>query len=778
MTVKTLGIPNIRIRLKTTFRVSLPPLGHGLEITSVPVQLEARTLAIRVVQLSEPETLSIDIAPTPEILDLTEQTRFTPTITVHAYPVEQFADTPINIRSYPVRLPNVRLFGMNYADKYWEEVPNPLKQEQRRTKVKGTSPLQQRTPPEDGVAPPPRKPHEPRKPSLWDLIFVLLKPPIRLDTTEDVYFPHPLFPYQIAGVEFLMGNESALLADDMGTGKTVMTIAALRILAQQAKVKRALIVCPLSVLNEWKKHLHEWAFDLVPVYVRGDKRQRSALWKSDAHVYVTTYDTLRGDIESKTFPADRHDMFDVVVLDEAHHVKNLTSGRSKAVRKLQTRQRWALTGTPVQNRIEELHALFEFLRPGYLTGYTNPQFVKQRIEPYYLRRRKQDVLADLPPKERQEIWLELDNDQRAVYDAAEMAIQDELRQLGDDVNEIIINRSVTKLKQLCNFAPNKGTSPKVTQLKEHVEQIVNAGNKVIVFSQFIGEGIDKLEKALKAYGVAKIVGDQSESERARQITIFKQSRNVNILLASVRAAGEGLNLVEANYVIHFDHWWNPAVMWQAEDRVHRRGQRLAVNVYAYWVYDTIEERIYELLEQKKLLFQQLFDADSAAITLEKAITMDEWLDILKVKQKPKAQHTPTRNISTSVSLTEIQATLKQIDPSHFEQVTQKLFQHLGLTNARVVGQAGDGGIDVEGVRHSHNGQEYIVAQCKRYQGTIGVEIAREFYGAIQHKRATKGYLVTTADFSRDCLAFCQAHAIETISGIELARYVQQFGLTL
>ena len=196
------------------------------------------------------------------------------------------------------------------------------------------------------------------KPSFWDLLFAVLQPPLTLAHIDNLFLPHPLYPYQIPGVEFLLNNEHALLADDMGTGKTVMTIVALKIFLQQAKAHHALILCPPTVLHEWRRHLDEWASELITNFVRGGQITRELKWDMSFHTYVTSYDTLSRDMESGRLPKDKYNFFDIVITDEAHHIKNSNSRRSRSVRKLNPRIRWALTGTPIQNKLEDLESNF------------------------------------------------------------------------------------------------------------------------------------------------------------------------------------------------------------------------------------------------------------------------------------------------------------------------------------------------------------------------------------------------------------------------------------
>jgi len=619
-----------------------------------------------------------------------------------------------------------------------------------------------------------------KKPTYWDLILPLLQPPLVFQDTENLFLPHDLYPYQPAGIEFLMNNESALLADEMGTGKTVMTVVALKILFQKNRTRRALIICPLSIVQQWNEEIEKWAPEFVAVPVRGTQNVRSAIWNTDAHVYLTTYDSIRTDIDQGILSSGKLSSFGVVVLDEAQNIKNSSSGRSKAIKKLNTRRRWALTGTPIENKIEDLASLFDFLRPGFLVPYDlYPQRIREKIKPYFLRRRKVDVLPDLPPKVKQDLWLELDADQRLEYDRVSSPLRSELMALGDRVNKTDIFSRIQRLKQICNFATGSLTSSKAGVLKEQVEQIITNGQKVIIFSQYISEGIRKLEQVLNAYGFAKLVGEQSPSVRDAEIRRFKESSDIPIFLASVKTGGVGLNLTEASYVIHFDHWWNPATMWQAEGRVHRIGQKAQqVNIYSYWTIDTIEQRIYQTLKNKGLLFEDIIDGLSES-QVDELISTSEWLEMLDIKVKDKVAAPSRSDKMTSLSLEEIQQQLLSVSPSKFEHVAKELIRFLGYPYPKVVGKSGDGGIDIIASQNTENGIVHVAAQCKRYKGTVGASEARDFMGAIAVRKIAKGFLITTGDFSRECKSFCErSRMIVPISGLEMARYLKDFGISL
>lgn len=683
----------------------------------------------------------------------------------------------IEIQSSLENIEAIRIFGMNYKHRIWQEIKLSLDDEP--IKIKREKKLQAFSKsyiePEHLAVSAKSKPKA-KAPSFWDLIYPILQPPLILEQIENLFLPHDLYSFQKVGIEFLMGNESALLADEMGTGKTVQTAVALRLLMQKARAHSALVICPLAVLRQWDEHLRDWAPELSITVVRGNQQTRSLDWSMPAHVYITTYDTIRKDVEENVLPRERLSKFDVIVLDEAQYIKNADSGRTKAIRKFKANQRWALTGTPVENRIEDIVSIFDFLRPKFLTPYDlYPAGLRKKISPFFLRRRKEDVLKDLPPKIKQEFWLELDAHQRKAYDSILSEGQAELTELGEKVKKTDIFRVLTKLKQICNFAPDKGNSPKLELLVEQVETIVESEQKVIVFSQYITEGIEKIESSLQDYGVSKVVGGQSD--RDFQVNQFQKTKNTSVLVASIRAGGVGLNLQAASYIIHFDHWWNPAIMWQAEARAHRQGQKRTVNVFSYWIADTIEEKIYQTLKEKGLLFADIVDGLSET-ELDNYISTEEWLDMLGVKHKSISK--PQQVTPLNLSLSEIEERLKTISPSEFERVVKDLLHAFGYPNTKTTGRTGDGGIDVISTRNSPDGIIRIIAQCKRYKGTVGVEIAREFMGVIASDDSIeKGYLVTTGEFTRECVAFCEkSGVIIALNGSQTSNYVRKFGIQI
>ncbi len=690
----------------------------------------------------------------------------------------------------------IEVYGKNYSDKYWEKTRIEVNYSRKVRKsyeyelekiVSTDNPPKQETPGNHN-----KKEFENlnrNSYSFWDLIFIILQPPLQLELSHPTLIPHKLYSYQIIGVEFLLKNDHALLADDMGTGKTVMTLIALKLLFQKGLIHHVLILCPKSVIYEWRRHLDEWAPELIYTQIQGQSDIRRLTWSKLFHVYISSYDTFASDMLENRIIAPQ--LFDTVIIDEAHNIKNPKTRRFRALKKLSAFKRWALTGTPIQNSIEDLYTIFEFIHPGYLSKidlYPNifdeseHETLLKKIEPHFIRRRKIDVLADLPAKQRQEFWLELDEDQRIEYNIVNGQIRDEL--INIDKNSPYLRRffrnKLFQLKQICNFATNKITSPKTDLLIKQIEEIVSGENKIIIFTQFLTQGIDKIINIIKHnFGVAVIQGKQSDQEREREIERFKKLKDINVLVASIRAGGEGLNLTEASYVVHFDHWWNPAVMWQAEDRVHRPGQTRGVNIYSYWMEDSVDERIYNILQNKQKLIKNTIET-MAKDEIEQILTNEDMYTIFDIEPVGEKKYIPkTSTIKKSLSIREGQKKLQSLTPYEFEKLISEFMKYLGYSNVKVTGKTNDGGIDVLCSKFKSNGEiDKAVVQCKRYKGKVGVKIAREFYGAIaDHDSIQKGYLITTGYFTKECLSFCErSEKIIPISGLQLSKYLIQFGL--
>jgi SNF2 family DNA or RNA helicase len=449
-------------------------------------------------------------------------------------------------------------------------------------------------------------------PVRWRLLLPVLQ--ISLDPTwsKELDFPADCqpYPYQWEGVRALAASDGFLLADDMGTGKTIQALLAARILFQKGLVKTMLVVGPISVLPQWKREAARWARLLIVDLVRGSPDERKALWLKPGHIKLTAYETLRQDqdwLEQK-----QSLKYDLIVLDEAQRIKNPGTATAQAVKRVEAARRWGLTGTPLENRLEEVRAICSYIRPGLLKSVTlTPQRVKTLLKPYLLRRRKEEVLKELPPKEEFEIWLKMGDKQQKAYDEMEKARVLELSQ-----NEVITAQNILtlilELKKICNRDPRSGESIKGEWMQENLDDIAEAGHKALVFTQFRQPqfgGSEWIADELKKFQPMNYSEADNDKLREQFLGEFESNPERKVFIGHPRTAGLGLNqLVAANYVIHFDHWWNPATTNQATARAHRRRQTKKVFVYHLWVEGTIEEMILGKLKTKQALFDETIDS--------------------------------------------------------------------------------------------------------------------------------------------------------------------------
>lgn len=466
-------------------------------------------------------------------------------------------------------------------------------------------------------------PREPEGLDIFELLLPILMPPAATDFRDELFFPAQLYPFQRAGVKWLFDSESALLADDMGLGKTVQAITAFRALIRRSLALQALVICPKSVLTHWMRELDRWAPELVAIRVHGNQQSRRIAWRAyvgKCHVLVTTYETVRQDRESI-----KGRVFDLVVADEVQRVKNPETATSRAVRSVSGRRRWGLTGTPLENRLEELGAVLNLIRPGLFLPGDLPGLsagvVRARIQPYMLRRRKEEALPELPAKVVDTKWLELTESQRRTYDRAEREGVTQLK-ARSDVTVTHVLSLIQRLKQICNFDPETRESAKTEfLLEEYLQEACNDDQKALVVSQYV-KTLEEIATHISDHNPLVYTGQLSTPQRDKVEEAFRTQDEHKVLLLSLRAGGLGLNLSRANYVLHFDRWWNPAVERQAEDRTHRIGQLRTVFVTRLICQDTIEERIEQLLDRKRILFQEVVD-ELADVSLERILSEEE-----------------------------------------------------------------------------------------------------------------------------------------------------------
>jgi SNF2 family DNA or RNA helicase len=431
-----------------------------------------------------------------------------------------------------------------------------------------------------------------------------------------------LYPFQEEGVRALTSRPAVLLADDMGLGKTVQAASAMAELAQRGQLLRALVIAPRGLLTQWRRALEEWAPDLSVIRVEGSADERAWRWRAAKNVYLAGYESVRNDAG-----ALRARPWDLVVLDEAQRIKNRDAATSAVLKRIPRLRSWALTGTPLENRADDLASILEFVAPNeegrpIRSLSAGPSLAMRQAE-LQLRRRKEDVLTDLPPKTVVRVDLSLEADQRRSYQAIETEARTRLGALGERASVMNVLEAITRLKQVCNFCPDTGRSAKEDDLRERMTEIAAADHAALVFSQWTNDrfGVQRIANGIAAFRPLTYTGAMTADERDAAIRRFDEDPARRALVLSLRAGGQGLNLQRASYVVHFDRWWNPAVEDQATDRSHRTGQTSPVTVYEYVCNGTIEERIEALLEQKRALFRSLVDGIS--MDLSKTLTPSE-----------------------------------------------------------------------------------------------------------------------------------------------------------
>jgi superfamily II DNA or RNA helicase len=583
------------------------------------------------------------------------------------------------------------------------------------------------------------------------ILAAILQPPLELLLSPEqvLDWPAPLLPYQKEGIKALLDRPRLLLADDMGLGKTVQVIAALRLLAFRGEVSQALVVCPTSVLRQWQDEFRKWAPELKVVPVNAPPECRAALWRRPAHVHLVSYETLRGDVlDLQDSPALR-ETWDAIVLDEASRIKNRETGVALAVKRIPAPRRWALTGTPLENRVEDVASILEFLLNEPSTGRrraVGPEEVCRLLSEYQLRRRKQDVLTELPPKRVVELFIELLPSQRESYDRAEREGVISLKEKGDSVTVDHVLALITHLKKICNSDPSTRESSKLNDLRERMESLVSEGHRALVFSQFTNEeyGVQRVADELKAFSPLVLTGEMSQQRRNEVVERFRSDDAHKLLVLSLRAGGVGLNLQSASYVFHLDRWWNPAIEEQAEDRAHRMGQSQPVICYRYICENTIEERIHQRLEEKRALFREI--VDDVSIDLSRMLTADELFSLFDL-QMPRRKAPPRRDSG--------EPDFADMSGEEFEAWIRSQLESLGY-EADLTPRSRDGGIDIIAHREEDGGlvDRCLLIQCKNTADPAGVEVVRELHGAAAQSQWQRATLVVAcpSGFTADAVA--------------------------
>lgn len=460
-----------------------------------------------------------------------------------------------------------------------------------------------------------------------------------------------LRPYQHYGVKWLWtlysNKMGGILADDMGLGKTLETIAFLSLVKKE---KPSLIIAPKSVLYGWQEEAKRFAPSLRVEVLDGSREERMEIIRKmkdmESDVFVVSYDSLRNDSELYSDIS-----FETIICDEAQNIKNAAALRSKAIKRLKGSFHLALTGTPIENSMSDLWAIFDFLMPGYLrtlpifkTTYVMAgnqekarRLLSKRVQPFILRRTKQEVLKELPKKVTERVGIAMDSDSEAFYRATLQEAKRKKKEMKEGgpsdrygQKKFMMLPILTKLREICVdpqafFDGFDAPNAKLTYAVGLVSNALLGGHKVLIFSAFV-KVLDHLESLLLESGIAsfKITGDVSGKSRSDIVKRFNEKDERSVMLISLKAGGTGLNLQTADIVIHLDPWWNLASEEQATDRAYRIGQKRPVTVYKLYSRKSIEEKVLELQDSKKELYDSLIHSSSSFLS---ALSEDD-LDFL------------------------------------------------------------------------------------------------------------------------------------------------------
>jgi len=437
--------------------------------------------------------------------------------------------------------------------------------------------------------------------------------------------------YQKQGIKWLKylydNNFGGCLADDMGLGKTLQAIGLLSLIYPKEK-KPSLIVMPRSLLNNWENEIKRFNPNLSFYTYYANKRDINEIKKHN--ITLTTYALIRNDIKKL-----KEIEFDTIILDESQNIKNIESKISKAVMLLNAKHKFSLSGTPIENNLFELYSLFRFLNSGMFRGvndfkndYVVPiqtnaneeiaKILKAKIAPFLLRRLKQDVLKDLPPKQEQVVYIEMDEEHKKLYELKKhyykQILDKQIAVSGIENSQFAIFQALNELRQIASTPELKSdykvVSSKIDTLFELVDDIILNGHKVLIFANFLGS-IDLISQKASDRGIEHLIMTGSTKNRQELVDKFQNDKNIKLFLLTLKVGGVGLNLTEADYVFIFDPWWNKAAENQAIDRVHRIGQKNTVFSYKLITKDTIEEKILKLQQNKQDLTDKIISGDES-----------------------------------------------------------------------------------------------------------------------------------------------------------------------
>lgn len=487
-----------------------------------------------------------------------------------------------------------------------------------------------------------------------ELIDNIENPEITSNIKIDKEFENKLRDYQKIGYKWLKTLEmykfGGILADDMGLGKTLQIIALLKSQLKSNKKATSIVVCPSTLVLNWKAEVEKWCDDIQVLIIRGTAKERANILNEykNYDLIITSYDLLKRDIENY-----QDKKFKYIIADEAQYIKNSTTQNATSLKSLNGEMKFALTGTPIENSIAELWSIFDFIMPGYLYNYNKfkKKFeepilkfedtealsrLKKMISPFILRRVKKDVLTELPEKNITVMKSEMESEQEKIYLSylaqTQKEVAEELNGSSFEKSKFKILMLLTRLRQICChpslFIENyNGDSGKLKQCVDLITDAIESGHKILLFSSYTSM-FEIIEKELNKLNIEyfKLVGNTPVGKRIEMVDEFNNNDSVKIFLISLKAGGTGLNLTSADVVIHYDPWWNVSSENQATDRAYRIGQKNSVQVYKLITSNSIEEKINKMQERKEKLSKDVLSTEETFIN---KLSKDEILNLFE-----------------------------------------------------------------------------------------------------------------------------------------------------
>ena len=564
--------------------------------------------------------------------------------------------------------------------------------------------------------------------SIKETIAGLLTPekiiPEKLEVTCDF-----LYSFQKEGAEFLANNKIAFLNDELGLGKTYQVISAVNALLTAKKCEKFLIICNLGDIGNpnfndgWSGKLIELANEISFSIVQGDEKERKLIWMEEKKLFITDYKTLIKDFNNENINSKIIESFKCIIFDEAQtlilHKKMLSPFLD--LQNSNTIYTWFLSGqinTPISTELK------------YCENLSIMKLNRTKIEMY----------DELPEVMGQDVWLELDDEQRIEYENTLALGQEKIGKLLQTANPFIIQSNVFtllhQLKQLCNFASQKKCSFKTDCLLEQIETISKNNKKMIIFSQYDKMGIQKIEEVLKSAKIKYLLlhSGMSLHELEAAKRKFNDDKSIHVLLNGIKSMRSSIDFPTVQYLVHFDQWWNPATVWKMEESVNLP-ENENINVYNYFVKNTVEEKIKELLLKKGLLKREIVEFLSAE-TINSMISTDEWTQILEI-----GKNGLTTNELKKINKYSLQKSVENLSIDELGKKTEMLFSRLGFKNLFLNRGNLDGEINIIGTLLENNSKIKVVVKCL-FSDQIDIENIMEYIEATQNnKNLGKNFII-------------------------------------